>query len=68
MFDGMALLIFMAFGFRYAIIRKPLVCWMAASENLEVLSNSAELDEEEEARLMGLPALSWFQSRAYTTP
>ncbi len=24
---------------------KPLVCWMAVSGNLEVLSNSAELDE-----------------------
>ena len=35
----------MVIGFRYAIIRKPLVCWMAARENLEVLSNSAELDE-----------------------
>ncbi len=37
------------FGFRYAIICKPLVCWMAESENLEVLSNSAELDEAEES-------------------
>ena len=53
---------------RYAIIRKPLVCWMAARGNLEVLSNSAELDEAEEARLMGLPALSWFQSQSYPTP
>ena len=41
------------FGLRYAIIRKPLVCWMAESENLEVLSNSAELDEAEEARHNG---------------
>ena len=41
---------FMLFGLRYAIIRKPLVCWMAARGNLEVLSNSAELDEAEEAR------------------
>ena len=47
-------------GLRYAIIRKPLVCWMAESENLEVLSNSgglssAELnsDEAEEARHNG---------------
>ena len=45
---------------RYAIIRKPLVCWMAESENLEVLSNSgglssAELnsDEAEESPLNG---------------
>ena len=52
-------------GLRYAIIRKPLVCWMAESENLEVLSNS---DEAEEARQMGLPALSWYQSQSYPTP
>ena len=58
----------MLFGLRYAIIRKPLVCWMAERENLEVLSNSAELDEAEEARLMGLPARSWFQSQSYPTP
>ena len=38
---------------RYAIIRKPLVCWMAARGNLEVLSNSAELDEAEESPLNG---------------
>ena len=51
---------FMLFGLRYAIIRKPLVCWMAARGNLEVLSNvgdasSAELnwDEAEEARHNG---------------
>ena len=35
---------------------------------LLALSNSAELDEAEEARLMGLPALSWFQSQSYPTP
>ena len=40
-------------GFRYAIIRKPLVCWMAARGNLEVLSNVATLDEAEEARHNG---------------
>ena len=44
---------FMLFGLRYAIIRKPLVCWMAARGNLEVLSNSAELDEAEESPLNG---------------
>ena len=33
---------FKVYGIRYAIIRKPLVCWMAASGNLEVLSNSDE--------------------------
>ena len=38
---------------RYAIIRKPLVCWMAARGNLEVLSNVATLDEAEESPLNG---------------
>ena len=44
---------FMVIGLRDAIIRKPLVCWMAARGNLEVLSNSAELDEAEESPLNG---------------
>ncbi len=62
------LLIFYAFRFWVRHHGKPLVCWMAESENLEVLSNVATLDEAEEARLMGLPALSWFQSQSYSTP
>ena len=45
---------------------------MAASENLEVLSNSAELDEEEEARhngaacpkLVPIPILSYPRSNS----
>ena len=58
------------YGFRLLVRHhgKPLVCWMAARGNLEVLSNSAELDEAEEARLMGLPARSWYQSPSYPTP
>ena len=56
----------MVIGLRYAIIRKPLVCWMAARGNLEVLSNSAELDEAEESppngaarpKLVPVPILS----------
>ncbi len=42
---------------------------------LSALSNSGglssaelNLDEAEEARLMGLPALSWYQSQSYPTP
>ncbi len=58
------------YGFRLLVRHhgKPLVCWMAARGNLEVLSNVATLDEEEEARQMGMPPRSWYQSQSYPTP
>ena len=56
---------YMVSCFRYAIIRKPLVCWMAARGNFQLCPTRTK---RKKARLMGLSALKWFQSQSDATP